>query len=151
MNTKTHLECNAVRLELLMQRPERGGDACRHPTVEPDLSERAVVSPQLARVGQQHFIHLVFCEHGLPWNASGLAHRAAPNIQEGIVDGAVIEARADTSNCKINGHFSIQNHRFSGAILHSFCIFNRKSQNTSAIYIAIRSTVPPIQGEWAIE
>ena len=34
----------------------------------------------------------------------------------------------DTSNCKINGHFSIQNHHFSGAILHSFCIFNCNSQ-----------------------
>ena len=31
-----------------------------------------------------------------------------------------------TSNCKINGHYSIQNHRFSGAILHHFCVFNRK-------------------------
>ena len=24
-----------------------------------------------------------------------------------------------TSNCKINGHFSIENHRFSGTVLHS--------------------------------
>ena len=31
-----------------------------------------------------------------------------------------------TSNCKINGHSSIQNH---GAIPHSFCIFNRKIEN----------------------
>ena len=31
-----------------------------------------------------------------------------------------------TSNCKVNGLFSIENHRFSGAILYSFCIFNRK-------------------------
>ena len=32
-------------------------------------------------------------------------------------------------NCKIIGHFSIQNHRFSGEILHYLCIFNRKSQH----------------------
>ena len=30
-----------------------------------------------------------------------------------------------TSNCKMNGHFAIQNHRFSGAILHYLCISNR--------------------------
>ena len=32
----------------------------------------------------------------------------------------------DTSDCKIIGHFSMQNHHFSGVILHFFCIFNRK-------------------------
>ena len=37
-----------------------------------------------------------------------------------------------TSTCKINGHFSIENHRFSGAILHSFCVFTRKFQNMLA-------------------
>ena len=29
-----------------------------------------------------------------------------------------------TSNCKIFGYFSTQNHHFSGAILYSFCIFD---------------------------
>ena len=31
-----------------------------------------------------------------------------------------------TSNCKTNEHFSIQNHHFSGAILHYLCIFGGK-------------------------
>ena len=35
-------------------------------------------------------------------------------------------ALRSTSNRKINGHFSIENHRFSGAILHYLCIFNGK-------------------------
>ena len=47
---------------------------------------------------------------------------------------------ADASNCKIIGHFSIKNHRFSGATLHYLCIFNGNSKNKLAIYIAIRST-----------
>ena len=34
--------------------------------------------------------------------------------------------RSHTSNCKISGHESIQNDRLSGAILHSFCVLNRK-------------------------
>ena len=46
-----------------------------------------------------------------------------------------------TSNCKINGRFSVQNHRFSGVILHSFCIFDGKLKKWLAIYIAICSTV----------
>ena len=37
-----------------------------------------------------------------------------------------------TSNCKMNGHFAIQNHRFSGAILHYLCISNRKFKKKSA-------------------
>ena len=40
-----------------------------------------------------------------------------------------------TSHCKINGHFSIETHHFSWAILHSFCIFIRKSERIG-IYIA---------------
>ena len=47
-----------------------------------------------------------------------------------------------TANPKINGHFSMKNHRFSGAILLSFCILNGKIENTYSkkvgIYIAIR-------------
>ena len=43
----------------------------------------------------------------------------------------------------INGHFSIQNHRFSGAILHSFCIFNRKLRKKLAIYIASTQQINP--------
>ena len=46
-----------------------------------------------------------------------------------------------TSKCKTNGHYSIENHRFQGQILHSFCIFNRKFENKQVgIYIAIGST-----------
>ena len=43
--------------------------------------------------------------------------------------GEILEG--GTSNCKINGHFSIQDRRFSGAILHSFCIFNGKIPGNS--------------------
>ena len=40
--------------------------------------------------------------------------------------GSSLLCEPGTSNCKINGHFSIQNHHSPGAILHCFCIFNRK-------------------------
>ena len=31
-----------------------------------------------------------------------------------------------TSNCKVIGHFAIENRHFSGEILHYLCFFNRK-------------------------
>ena len=42
-----------------------------------------------------------------------------------------------TSHCKINGHFSIHNRRFSGAILRYLCIFSGKLKKQ----LAIRSTL----------
>ena len=53
-----------------------------------------------------------------------------------------------SSNCKINGHFSIENHRFSGAILHQYHIFNRKFQcfcNLYWQYHSPRSSMDSIQ------
>ena len=47
-----------------------------------------------------------------------------------------------TSNCKMNGHFSIQNHHFSGAILHYLSIFNTNSKESWHLS-AIRSTALP--------
>ena len=46
----------------------------------------------------------------------------------------------DASNCKMNGHFSIQNHHFSGTILHYLRIFNRNNSEKVGIYIVICST-----------
>ena len=46
------------------------------------------------------------------------------NEEQWDADG--VQRGASTSNCKISGHFSIQNHHFSGEILHPFCIFSRK-------------------------
>ena len=46
------------------------------------------------------------------------------------VDSPNIKVVQISSSCKINGHFSIQNYHFSGAILHDFCIFNRKLKKT---------------------
>ena len=40
--------------------------------------------------------------------------------------------QAVPENCKIIGHFSTENYRFSGAILHSLCICNRKFQKQLA-------------------
>ena len=54
--------------------------------------------------------------------------------------------RVATSDCKIHGHFSIQNHRFSGEILHSFCIFNRKINLFLAFMLQLvpgRRSLPP--------
>ena len=39
------------------------------------------------------------------------------------------------SNCKINGPVSIENHHFAGAILHSFCMFNRKNRGKLAFIL----------------
>ena len=36
--------------------------------------------------------------------------------------------------CKNNGHFSIRNHHFSGAILHSLCIFNGNNPGAVDIF-----------------
>ena len=44
-------------------------------------------------------------------------------------------ASPGTSNCKTIGHSFIENHRFSGAILHSFCIFNRKFRRKLAFLL----------------
>ena len=41
----------------------------------------------------------------------------------------------NTSNCKVIGHLSIETHHFSGEILHSFCIFNRKIRKKLAFLL----------------
>ena len=41
----------------------------------------------------------------------------------------------DPADGTINGHFSIQNHRFSGAIPHYLCIFNRKFRRKLAFIL----------------
>ena len=63
------------------------------------------------------------------------------------MDGANIGGGAPMSGkvpriATINGQLSIQNHRYSGAILHSFCIFDRNKSKKDGFYIAIRSTIP---------
>ena len=55
-----------------------------------------------------------------------------------------------TSNCKMIAHFqlqndrpfSIENHHFSGAILHSFCIFNRKFKKSWHLYCNLQYRGP---------
>ena len=49
-------------------------------------------------------------------------------------------------NYTINGHFSIENHRFSGAILHHFYIFNRNFKNKLAF--RLQSAAPGVAMRW---
>ena len=49
-------------------------------------------------------------------------------------------AAAVASNCKRIGHFSIESHHCSGAILHSFCIFNRKIEKKLAFILPFAVT-----------
>ena len=49
-------------------------------------------------------------------------------------------AMIGTSNCKRIGHFSIESHHCSGAILHSFCIFNRKIEKKLAFILPFAVT-----------
>ena len=58
------------------------------------------------------------------WGATS----AAPGPSTATDSGSGSLAR-HTSNCNVNGHFSIQNHTFQGCFLHSFCTFNRKAKN----------------------
>ena len=52
-----------------------------------------------------------------------------------------------TSNCKINGHLSIQNRRFSRAILHYLCIFNRKIRTKLAFILQFAVPIAPF--DWS--
>ena len=49
------------------------------------------------------------------------------------------------SNCKRIGHFSIENHRFSGAILHHLCTFNRRFRKM----MPFRKHQVPFAEHWA--
>ena len=49
---------------------------------------------------------------GNPWKSSCGEDCSCTNMSDQNI----------TSNCKMNGHFSIQNHRFSETILHYLCI-----------------------------
>ena len=51
-----------------------------------------------------------------------------------------MSTKTGTCKSKINGRFSIENHRFSGAFLHYLCTFNRKFKNKDGVYVAIRNT-----------
>ena len=53
-------------------------------------------------------------------------HRAHPETFRSESPTRESARRKGTSNCKTNDHSSIQNHRFSGAILRSSCSFNGK-------------------------
>ena len=46
----------------------------------------------------------------------------------------LLETLPGTSNCKIIGQFSIENHHLPGGILHYLCIFNRKSETIWHFY-----------------
>ena len=83
---------------------------------------------------------------GDSWCACGVRPRVGANHRRGGLEVRVVplrdqkrrDSRANPSNFKIIGCFSIANHRFSGAILHHLCIFNRKFRNKLAfIFIYI--------------
>ena len=65
------------------------------PTIKPYFSEGAVVSPELAQVGEQHRKVLLLRQHSLARDASGRANLCGMHIQECIIDTPVIEAGAD--------------------------------------------------------
>ena len=59
-----------------------------------------------------------------PAGQSGGGGRQTTDVAEVGLFGFV-----STSNCKIIGHFSIQNHHFSGAILHYLCISSKMNRH----------------------
>ena len=59
--------------------------------------------------------------------------------------GVGTQASQDISNCKRIGHFSIENHHFSGVILHSFYIFNGTSREKLALIFILEFEYAGVQ------
>ena len=73
-----------------------------------------------------------------PWISRKQTENGRKSIKIALVlENEWVFVHASTSNCKIIGHFSIQNHHFSEAILHSFCIFSRRIRKTLAFVLQL--------------
>ena len=78
---------------------------------------------------------IIFLQNSSIWIQNG--HPGSPSHCWFTWTASWLETYGHTSNFKINGHFSIQNHHFPGEILHYLCIFNRIFRIFSALLLQL--------------